>query len=132
MNRLALLVAGAFFMEFLDGTIIVPALPHMAASLGTTPVSLQAAVSAYMLTVAVCILPSGWLAQRWGVRPVFTLAVVVFTGASALCGWSQGPGGFVAAAHPGPEPHANAGHVGHLGGGHAQAVEEGRQMVHSR
>ena len=97
MNRLALLVAGAFFMEFLDGTIIVPALPHMAASLGTTAVGLQAAVSAYMLTVAVCILPSGWLAQRYGVRPVFTLAVVLFTAASALCGWSQSPGAFVAA-----------------------------------
>lgn len=97
MNRLALLVAGSFFMEFLDGTIIVPALPHMAASLGTNAVELNAAVSAYMLTVAVCILPSGWLADRCGARRVFTAAVVLFTAASALCGAAQTPGMFVAA-----------------------------------
>lgn len=82
---LALLVAGCFFMEFLDGTIIAPALPKMAASLGTDPVALHVGISAYLLTVAVMILPGGWAAERYGARRVFTAAIVVFTLASGLC-----------------------------------------------
>jgi MFS family permease len=59
MSGVALLVAGTCFMEFLDATIITTALPHMAVSFGTTAVALNVAVSAYVLTVAVFILPSG-------------------------------------------------------------------------
>ena len=97
MNPLALLVAGCFFMEFLDGTIIVPALPQMAAALGTNPVDLHIGISAYLLTVAVMILPGGWAADRFGARTVFASAIVVFTAASALCALATSPAGFVAA-----------------------------------
>lgn len=97
MNRLALLVAGAFFMEFLDGTIITTALPRMAQSLGAAPVDLHIGISAYLLTVAVFILPGGWAASRFGGRPVFTGAIIVFTLGSALCGMAQSVEGFVAA-----------------------------------
>ena len=96
-NPLALLVAGAFFMEFLDGTIIVTALPRMAPSLGTNAVSLHIGISAYLLTVAIFILPGGWAADRFGARPVFTGAIVVFTAASMLCGFAQTELQFVAA-----------------------------------
>ncbi len=97
MSRLALLVAGAFFMEFLDGTIIVPALPYMATSLGTNPVDLHIGITAYLLTVAVFILPGGWAADRYGARAVFTTAVAVFTLGSLLCGLADSTGAFVAA-----------------------------------
>ncbi|MEV4350779.1 MFS transporter [Actinoplanes sp. NPDC049596] len=82
---LALLVAGAFFMEILDATVIAPAAPHIAADLGVAPVTINVAVTAYVLTLAVLIPISGWLTERFGARLVFTAAVVVFTLASAGC-----------------------------------------------
>jgi EmrB/QacA subfamily drug resistance transporter len=82
---LALLVAGAFFMEVLDGTVIAPAAPHIAADLGVAPVDVGVAITAYVLTLAVLIPISGWLAERYGARRVFTAALVVFTLASAAC-----------------------------------------------
>src|SRR3954447_401413 len=84
-------------MEFLDGTIITPALPQMAVSLGTNPVDLHAGISAYLLTVAVMILPGGWAAERFGARPVFMSAICVFTAASALCAMAVSTETFVAA-----------------------------------
>lgn len=68
---MALLVAGALFMEILDATIITPAIPRIADSFGVTAVDVNVAISAYMLTVAVLIPASGWLAERFGVRRVF-------------------------------------------------------------
>ena len=97
MSRLALLVAGAFFMEFLDGTVIVTALPRMAQSLGSDAVALHLGITAYLLTVAVFILPGGWAADRFGARAVFTAAVAVFTLGSVLCGMAESVGWFVAA-----------------------------------
>jgi EmrB/QacA subfamily drug resistance transporter len=84
-RRLALLVAGAFFMEILDGTVIAPAAPYIAADLGVAAVDINLAISAYVLTLAVLIPISGWLADRFGARTVFTVAIVVFTLASAGC-----------------------------------------------
>ena len=97
MNPLSLLVAGCFFMEYLDGTIIAPALPQMAASLGSTAVDLHVGISAYLLTVAVMILPGGWAAERFGARVVFASAIVIFTIASGLCALAWSPASLVAA-----------------------------------
>ena len=97
MNPLSLLVAGCFFMEYLDGTIIAPALPQMAVTLGSTAVDLHVGISAYLLTVAVMILPGGWAAERFGARPVFASAVVIFTIASGLCALAWSPASFVVA-----------------------------------
>ena len=85
---MALLVAGAFFMEILDATIIVPAIPAIAASFGVAPVDVNVAVSAYLVTVAVLIPASGWLADRFGIRPVFLAAIALFTLASVGCALS--------------------------------------------
>ncbi|MET7486176.1 MFS transporter [Streptomyces sp. NPDC005538] len=87
---LALLVAGAFFMENLDGTIISPAAPDMAASLGARPVDIGLAITAYLVALAVFIPASGWAADRYGARRVFAAAVTVFTAASALCAAAPG------------------------------------------
>ena len=86
---IALLVAGAFFMENLDGTVIATALPQMAPALRTTPIALSAGMSAYMLTLAVFIPISGWVADRFGSRTVFASAIAMFTFSSILCGLSN-------------------------------------------
>jgi MFS family permease len=83
-------------MENLDSTIIVTALPRMAQSFGTDPVSLNIGVTAYTLTLAVFIPISGWMADRFGARHVFAAAIAMFTGASVLCGFSQGQWSFIA------------------------------------
>ncbi|ALI28192.1 putative multidrug resistance transporter, MFS superfamily [Mycolicibacterium fortuitum] len=82
---MALLVAGALFMEILDATIIAPAIPLIASSFGVEAVDVNVAISAYLVTVAVLIPASGWLADRFGVRRVFIGAIVVFTLASVGC-----------------------------------------------
>lgn len=92
----ALLVAGAFFMEFLDGTVIATALPDMANSFGVQAVDLNIGISAYLITLAVLIPASGWIADRFGARKVFTLALAIFTLASVLCGLATSVDQFVA------------------------------------
>ncbi|EIW3857022.1 MFS transporter [Klebsiella pneumoniae] len=84
----ALLVAGAFFMEFLDGTVIATALPDMARDFGVTAVELNIGISAYLITLAVLIPASGWITDRFGARAIFTLALAIFTLASVFCGLS--------------------------------------------
>ncbi|MEG1209857.1 MAG: MFS transporter [Leclercia sp.] len=92
----ALLVAGAFFMEFLDGTVIATALPDMARSFGVEAVDLNIGISAYLITLAVLIPASGWIADRFGARKVFTLALAIFTLASVFCGLATSIDQFVA------------------------------------
>src|SRR5271170_1195023 len=87
--QIALLVAGAFFMENLDGTVVVTAMPQMASAFGVHPIDLNIGVSAYLLTLAVFIPASGWVADRFGARRVFAGAIAVFTIASILCGFSE-------------------------------------------
>ena len=82
---LALLVAGSYFMEILDATVIAPAAPHIAADLGVAPVTVNVAITAYVLTLAVLIPISGWLTDRFGARRVFVAAIAVFTLASVAC-----------------------------------------------
>jgi EmrB/QacA subfamily drug resistance transporter len=82
---IALLVAGALFMEQLDGTVIATALPQMAKSFGAEAVDLNIGMSAYLLTVAVFIPASGWVTDRFGARAVFASAIVMFTLSSVLC-----------------------------------------------
>jgi EmrB/QacA subfamily drug resistance transporter len=91
------LVAGAFFMELLDSTVIATALPQMAESFHTHPVVLSTGISAYMLALAVFIPLSGWIADRFGPRQVFGGALLVFTVASLLCSLSTNLWEFTAA-----------------------------------
>lgn len=87
---ITLLVAGAFFMENLDGTVITTAVPAMARSFGVAPLDLNIGVSAYLLALGVFIPISGWMAERFGARRVFAAAIALFTLASVLCGLAQG------------------------------------------
>jgi EmrB/QacA subfamily drug resistance transporter len=84
-RRLALLVAGCFFMEMLDGTIVTTAAPSIGSSLGVPSTSISLVISAYLVTLAVLIPVSGWVAARFGARPVFLAAIAIFTLASIGC-----------------------------------------------
>lgn len=81
-------VATALFMEQLDSTIVNTAVPAMAASLEVTPFSLKAVTASYILSLAVSIPISGWMADRYGTRRVFATAIALFTVSSILCGLS--------------------------------------------
>ena len=85
---ITLLVAGTLFMENLDSTIVVTSLPQMAASFGVEPVDVTVGIMAYMLTLAVFIPVSGWIADRIGVRTTFSLAIATFIVGSILCSLS--------------------------------------------
>lgn len=82
------LVAIALFMEQLNATILNTAIPAIAASFNVTPLSLKAVVSSYVLSLAVFIPISGWMADRFGTRRVFGAAVGFFTFSSILCGFA--------------------------------------------
>ena len=83
------LVAGAFFMETLDGTVIATALPQMGHSFHVHALDLNIGITAYLLALAVFIPVSGWVADRFGSCMVFAGAVCTFTFASMLCGLSH-------------------------------------------
>jgi EmrB/QacA subfamily drug resistance transporter len=91
------LVATALFMEQLDATIVNTAIPSIAASLDVTPLSLKSVVTSYILSLAVGIPVSGWMADRFGTRRVFGTAIAIFTTASVLCGLSMNAQMMVAA-----------------------------------
>lgn len=91
------LVAIGFFMQTLDSTIVNTALPAMARSLGESPLRMQAVVVAYALTMAVIIPATGWLADRFGTRHIFLLAIVLFTAGSAACAAAPSYNALVAA-----------------------------------
>lgn len=85
----SLIVAIAFFMQGLDTTAINTAIPAMARSFGTDVVHMSAGITAYLISLAIFIPVSGWIADRFGTRRVFCAAVILFSLASALCGTSQ-------------------------------------------
>ena len=96
-NLLPFIVAATFFMEYLDTTIIATALPQMARSFAVGPNEVSLGMTAYMLTLAVFIPVSGWIADRFGSRTIFGGALIVFTLASVSCGFSRGIASFTAA-----------------------------------
>ncbi len=76
------------FMQTLDTTIVNTALPSIAASLGENPLRMQSVIVSYVLTVAVMLPASGWLADRIGVKWVFFSAIILFTFGSLMCAQS--------------------------------------------
>ncbi len=94
---IAWLVAGTAFMEMLDGTVIVTAMPQMAHVFKVSAVAMNIGVTAYLLALGVFMPVTGWAAERFGVRRVFAGAVLLFTFASGLCGISGSLWAFTAA-----------------------------------
>jgi EmrB/QacA subfamily drug resistance transporter len=92
-----LIVATALFMENMDSTVIATSLPAIAADIGTSPLTLKLAITSYLLSLAVFIPASGWTADRFGARMVFSLAVAVFMIGSIGCALSSSVTHFVIA-----------------------------------
>lgn len=82
----ALIVACALFMQNLDSTVISTALPTMAKAFGAEPTHMNVALTSYLLSLAVFIPASGWIADRFGAKQVFRAAIILFTLGSILCG----------------------------------------------
>jgi EmrB/QacA subfamily drug resistance transporter len=95
--RVPLIVASALFMENLDSTVITTSLPIIARSFDEDVLRLNLAVTCYLLSLAVFIPLSGWVADRFGARTVFRSAIGVFTFGSILCGVSVSTEMFVLA-----------------------------------
>jgi EmrB/QacA subfamily drug resistance transporter len=78
------------FMLLLDITIVTVALPDIQRGLGSSFSGLQWIVDAYALTLAAFLLTAGSLSDMYGRRRLFLIGLVVFTGASLLCGFAAG------------------------------------------
>lgn len=97
MRMTALIVASALFMQNLDSTVVATALPSMAKAFDVSPVTMNIAITSYLVSLAAFIPASGWVADRFGARSVFRAAIIVFTLASVLCGMSESLAMLVAA-----------------------------------
>jgi EmrB/QacA subfamily drug resistance transporter len=100
MNKerlIPLIVASALFMENMDSTVIATSLPAIAADIGTSPLTLKLAITSYLLSLAVFIPASGWTADRFGARAVFSIAICVFMVGSIGCALSGSVTDFVIA-----------------------------------
>lgn len=96
-RNVALVVAATLFMQFLDGVIIVTALPQMARDFGVGMLEMSLGVTIYMLAVAICIPAAAWLSDRFGARRVFLWAIALFIITSIACGMAQYLGQFALA-----------------------------------
>lgn len=83
-----LILAVALFMENMDATVISTALPAIAADIGTSPITLKLALTTYFVALAIFIPVSGWMADRFGAKRVFRLALGVFVIGSIFCAMS--------------------------------------------
>lgn len=79
----------AMFIEALDATIINTAVPAIARYMSVSPIDLKIALISYLLSLALFIPISGWLADRFGQRNIFASAIAIFTISSMLCGFSS-------------------------------------------
>jgi EmrB/QacA subfamily drug resistance transporter len=84
-----LILAVALFMEQMDSTVIATSLPAISASLGTEPIALKLALTAYFVALAIFIPISGWMADRFGAKNIFRLAILVFMLGSVACAFSS-------------------------------------------
>lgn len=84
-NILLWLVAIGFFMQNLDATVVNTALPTLAKAFNKSTIHMQWVLVTYMLTNAILIPASGWLADRFGTRRIYAAAIVLFTLGSFIC-----------------------------------------------
>lgn len=96
-RNIALVVAAALFAQFLDGVIIVTALPQMGRDFHVATLDMSIGVTIYMLAVTICIPAAAWLADTFGAKRVFLASIAAFTVASLACGLAQNLPEFVVA-----------------------------------
>ncbi|MGA2953153.1 MAG: MFS transporter [Caulobacteraceae bacterium] len=82
------IIGGALVMQTLSATVIANALPTMARSFGEDPIRLSSAITIYILASAVFLPVSAWVADRFGAKRVFLIAIVAYAAACAFCGFA--------------------------------------------
>src|SRR5881392_1628150 len=87
--RISAVVIVGSIMSILDTTIVNVALDTLGRELHSSIAQIQWVVTGYMLSLAAVIPITGWAARRFGAKPVYLLALVLFTAGSALCGLAQ-------------------------------------------
>lgn len=97
MRIVPLILAFALFMENMDSTIIATSLPAIADDIGTSPIALKLALTAYLVALAIFIPVSGWMADKFGAKAVFRIAIAVFVIGSMACAAAHSLETFVAA-----------------------------------
>ena len=98
MNRIVpLVLAVALFMENMDSTVIATSLPAIAVDINTSPIALKLALTAYLVSLAIFIPVSGWMADRFGAKNIFRTAIAVFMVGSVACALSNSLAAFVVA-----------------------------------
>lgn len=96
LNRtIPLILAVALFMEQMDSTVIATSLPAIAADIGTSPITLKLALTSYFVALAIFIPVSGWMADRFGAKRVFRIAIGVFVVGSIFCAFANSLEAFV-------------------------------------
>jgi len=89
MRIVPIILAVALFMENMDSTVIATSLPAIAIDIGTTPVALKLALTSYLVSLAIFIPISGWMADRYGAKNIFRWAICVFLLGSIACAVSN-------------------------------------------
>lgn len=83
------ILATAIFMQMLDSTILNTSLPSIARDLNESPLNMQNAIISYVLTLALFMPVSGFLADRFGTRKIFIFSLILFSIGSLFCALSQ-------------------------------------------
>ncbi len=86
---LPVILATAIFMQMLDSTILNTSLPSIAKDLQESPLNMQNAIISYVLTLAVFMPVSGFLADKFGTKKVFISSLILFSIGSLFCALSQ-------------------------------------------
>jgi MFS family permease len=84
-----LILAVALFMENMDSTVIATSLADIAHDIGSEPIALKLALTSYLVALAIFIPISAWMADRWGARNVFRVAILIFIAGSVACAASN-------------------------------------------
>ncbi|MDZ4370630.1 MAG: MFS transporter [Phenylobacterium sp.] len=91
------IIGSALLMQTLNATVITNALPAMAETFGVAPLRLNVAITVYMLSAAVFLPLSGWLADRFGAKRIFLFSIVLYAVGSVACGFATGFWSLIAA-----------------------------------
>ena len=83
------IIGSAMLMQTLNATVISNALPTMAKALNEDPLRLNLAITMFLLASAVFLPISGWVADKFGAKRIFMIAMVLFALSSAACGFAQ-------------------------------------------
>jgi EmrB/QacA subfamily drug resistance transporter len=83
------IIGSALLMQTLNATSINNALPSMARAMHVEPLRLNLAITMYLLASAVFLPISGWMADRFGAKKIFLVAMVAYAASSAACGFTN-------------------------------------------